>query len=222
MNFIIRKSTSFQKSFLYILLCLNLIAKFIVNAKLVDRFQIYRMTQYDMPFGNLLGCRSNALKMEATTIHVNASQISECLVLVKINDLNIDRYRSLVYLNVGAILVILPLSYNTTQRNNMKSLESQLLYEEVNFPVYFISESSEINGYYDKIRSQIGYKFQFVVNSPQNKPISQVYTEAFNIQAELNGVKTNKQPIIIITAHYDAFGLATVIIFDYIKIKLAI
>lgn len=72
--------------------------------------------------------------------------------------------------------------------------------------------------------------FQFVINSAQSKPITQSSNEfqAVNLQGKLNGgintpiisndeelsksrPRIGKIPTIIITAHYDAFGIAPVI-----------
>ena len=245
--------TSLPLSMLYFLPIILIITS---NAQVVrgaNEFQVFRMTQYDMPFGNHLGSRSNLLSMEARTIHAKASHISRRAVLVKLNDFNLERYRMLVTQYAGAIIVLLPVKYDDTQRSIIKSLESHLLHEEVKLPVYFISESAEINEYYDYIESDsmsssdsnehkqdtsafrallnaiITSGFQFVINSPQSQAISHTSSEfqAINIQAKLNGafgsasssfkeensnnfVKSNKVPIIIITAHYDAFGMATV------------
>jgi hypothetical protein len=214
-----------------------------------QEFQVFRMSQYDMPFGNPLGSRSNLLSMEARTIHSKASYISRRAVLVKLNDFSLERYRILVAQYAGAIIVLLPLKFDDNQRLIVKSLESQLLHEEVKIAVYFISESDKINEYYDYIENDsrttsdsAEHKqdvnafqalvnaiftdgFQFVINSPQSQAISHTSAEyqAFNFQARLNGAiasvnkdqnsnsfaKTSKIPTVIITAHYDAFGMTT-------------
>ena len=150
---------------------------------------------------------------------------------------------------------------------SVKSLESQLLHEEVKIPIYFILETGEVNDYYEYIENDslassdgenkqnvsafkallnsiITNGFQFVINSPQSQAISHTSSEfqAINLQAKLNGaigagastsplhsnsnsdefadtetatparnnIASSKIPTIIITAHYDAFGMATV------------
>ena len=248
--------TSLPFSMLYFLPLILIITS---NAHVVrgaNEFQVFRMAQYDMPFGNHLGSRSNLLSMEARTIHAKASHISRRAVLVKLNDFNLDRYRILVTQYAGAIIVLLPFKFDDAQKSILKSLESHLLHEEVKLPVYFLNESEEINDYYDYIESDsmstsdssehkkdtsafqallnqiITSGFQFVINSPQSQPISHTNSEfqTVNLQARLNGAfgsisssfkdensngfaKSNKVPIIIITAHYDAFGMATVTIY---------
>ena len=126
------------------------------NAAVVNgaqEFQVFRMAQYDMPFGNHLGSRSNLLSMEARTIHAKPSHISRRCVLVKLSDFNLERYRILVTQYAGAVIVLLPVKYDDTQKQVVKSLESQLLHEEVKIPIYFIPESSEMNSYYDYIEN---------------------------------------------------------------------
>jgi hypothetical protein len=244
--------TSLPFSMLYFLPILLVLTSNVQVAKAANEFQVFRMAQYDMPFGNHLGSRSNLLNMEARTIHAKASLISRRAVLVKLVDFSLERYRILVTQYAGAIIVLLPVKYDDAQKSVVKSLESQLLHEEVKLPVYFITESNEINEYYDYIESDSMSSsdshehkqdisafqtllnaiftdgFQFVINSAQSQAISHTSSEyqAINIQGKLNGaygpasssrdensnnfVKSNKVPIVIITAHYDTFGLATV------------
>jgi hypothetical protein len=209
----------------------------VINAS--QEFQVYRMQQLDMPAGNRLGSQTNLLNMEARTINSKASFISRRCVLVKLNDFNLERYRILVSQYAGSILVILPPKYNEANRLAIKSLETQLLHEEVKLPVYFIHETPEVLDFYETIDtdkssqadssalqalvdSVIANGFQFVINSAQSKAISQTGEfQVVNLQARLNGgdqavtndalkARNSKIPTIIITAHYDAFGMATV------------
>lgn len=217
--------------FLPLILMLTNDPRLMANA--AQEFQVYRMQQYDMPFGTHLGSRSNQLSMEARTINSKPSFISRRCVLVKLNDFTLERYRILTSQYAGAIIVILPGNYTDDQRLTVKSLEGQLLHESVKLPVYFIRETDEINDYYEYIDndrssqdstafqilldSVISNGFQFVINSPVSKQLSQSEFQAVNLQGKLNGgdkadtekSKAKKIPTIIITAHYDAFGLVT-------------
>lgn len=116
-------------------------------------------------------------------------------------------------------------------------MEGQLLREEVKLPVYFITETDEINSYYDYIQSEgvnqqdtsafqtlldtvFTNGFQFDISAAQSQPIvhSSQQFQAVNLQGKLNGGyemlggqgQQAKIPTILVTAHYDAFGLATV------------
>ncbi len=213
------------------------------------------MQQYDMPHGNHFGSRLNSINMEAITISTLAgiskatsstSQISRRCVLIKLSHFSLEVYRQLVTQYAGAIIILLPLTYNQEEKNLIKSFESQMLKEDVKIPIYFILESEEVLNYYDFIdkssnseQVQSAFKalldslltngFQFVINSPQSQPIVQSTNEyqAVNIQAKLNGISSSNQsldlssnkkiPTIIITAHYDAFGMATVVSFFFYK-----
>jgi hypothetical protein len=94
------------------------------------------------------------------------------------------------------------------------------------------SNQADSSAFQSLIDSIITNGFQFVINAAQSKAIVQSNNEfqAVNIQGKLNGIlKSNdintvnfndmelnqaskKIPTIIITAHYDSFGLATVLI----------
>ena len=208
-----------------------------------EEFSVYRMQQYDMPFGNPLGSRLNQISMEARTITDKATAISRKCVIVKLKDLSLERYRLLVTQYVGAIIVLLPTIYNDDDRSTIKSLETHLLHEEVKLPVYFALESDKLNEYYDYIENEKTNKadssafqtlidsvitngFQFVINSALSKPLVQSSNEfqAVNLQAKLNGDLSGtannnnmdskqKIPTIVLTAHYDAFGMSTVNLF---------
>lgn len=189
--------------------------------------------------GGHLGSRANMLSMEARTITSKPSFISRRCVLVKLDDFTLDRYRSLVGNYVGAIIVILPTKFTSAQRHVVLGLEASLLHEEVKIPVYFIRESAELLEYYDDIDSDkssqadssaaqvlvdsvLSNGFQFVINSAQAKQLGPSDYQAVNIQGKLNGgladsvtsdesrAGSRKIPTVLIVAHYDAFGLATV------------
>jgi len=201
-----------------------------------QEFQVYRMLQYDMPAGNGFGSRMNQFSMEARTINAKPAAISRRCVLVKLKDLNLERYRLLVSQYAGAIIVLLPVTYDDDNKTTIKSLESQLLHEEVKLPVYFVNESEDMNMYYDYIENErtnqhetsafqhlmdsvITNGFQFDISASLSQPLvhSASQFQAVNLQGKLNGgvsmlngdIQQSKIPTIVITAHYDAFGLAT-------------
>jgi hypothetical protein len=205
---------------------------YIVNGALGGQeFQVYRMQQYDMPSGTHLGSQQNQLNMEAHA--ANSKTVSRRCVLVKLEQFNLERYRILAQQYVGSVIVILPNRYNENHRTAIKSLEAQLLHEEVKLPVYFILESKEINELYENLNSQsaetdetsafklifssvISDGFQFVINSAQSRALTSAELQTYNIIGRLNGLSSStssdsipKMPTIIITAHYDCFGLAT-------------
>lgn len=202
-------------------------------ANCAEEFQVYRMLQYDMPSGNHLGSRANQLSMEARTINAKPTAVSRKCVLVKLQDLSLERYRNLVTQYAGAIIVLLPEKYDEETKATIKSLETQLLHEEVKIPFYFVNESKKMNTYYEYIETEragqletsafqtlmdsvVTNGFQFDISSPLSTPLvhSSQKFQAINIQGKLNGGTVSsgqnvKTPTIIVTAHYDAFGLAT-------------
>lgn len=82
-----------------------------------DEFQVFRMLQYDMPFGNPLGSRLNQLSMEARTTNAKPAAISRKCVLVKLKDLSLERYRILVEAYAGALIILLPSQYDQETRS---------------------------------------------------------------------------------------------------------
>lgn len=212
---------------------IHLFLLLIVTLKLsyaAQEFQVYRMLQYDMPSGNHLGSRANQLSMEARTINAKPAAISRRCVLIKLADLNLERYRMLVSQYAGAIIILLPPQFDSETKVTIKSLESQLLHEEVKIPVYFVNESDDINAFYNEIERERASQhdtsafqhlidsvysngFQFDVSSPLSAPLvhSSSQFQAVNLQGKLNGNSDSTQsktPTIIITAHYDAMGFA--------------
>lgn len=99
----------------YLLLLALGVALQLANA--AEEFQVYRMLQYDMPYGNHLGSRMNLFSMEARTIYAKPAAIARRCVLVKLNDLTLERYRVLVGQYAGAIIVLLPQHYDEENKN---------------------------------------------------------------------------------------------------------
>jgi hypothetical protein len=244
-----------QYTMIYFLLLLLIIKNQQTVVYGTKEFQVYRMQQYDMPYGNHFGSRANLLNMEARTISSKfsfdsslgssgLSQVSRRCVLIKLNDFNIEIYRQLTSNYVGAIIIILPLKYDDSQKSLIKSFELQMLKEDIKIPIYFVIESIEVLSYYDYIdtssysnqsQQQSAFKalidsvitdgFQLSINSPQSQQIVQSNEfQAVNLQAKLIGILSSpvnqssesppfsnkKIPTIIINAHYDSFGIATV------------
>jgi hypothetical protein len=81
-----------------------------------DEFQVFRMLQYDMPFGNALGSRLNQLSMEARTVSAKSSTVARKCVLAKLRELSLEKYRLLVGEYAGALIVLLPAHYDRDTR----------------------------------------------------------------------------------------------------------
>ena len=86
-------------------------------ADAAQEFQVYRMQQYDLPFGNHLGSWANQISMEARTINAKPAAISRRCVLVKLKDFSLERYRVLVTQYVGGIIIILPQKYTLEEQS---------------------------------------------------------------------------------------------------------
>jgi hypothetical protein len=111
--------TSLPYSILYfvpLLLILSSNPRLMQMVEATQEFQVYRMQQFDMPHGNHLGSRANLLSMEARTLNSKQTSISRRCVLAKLKEFTIERYRILAGQYVGAIIVILPVKYDSQDR----------------------------------------------------------------------------------------------------------
>lgn len=102
-------------------------------------------------------------------------------------------------------------------------------------PVYFVRETPDILDYHSYIENDKSSQadssaaqalldsifsdgFQFVVNAGQSRQLTPNEYQPLNIQGKLNGGAideskapgSRKIPTVLVVAHYDAFGLATV------------
>nr|KAG5694116.1 hypothetical protein BaRGS_005871 [Batillaria attramentaria] len=121
-----------------------------------------------------------------------------------LRDVTMPKFRDLLTQNAGALL-------------HLQSLERDLMAEETTLPVYFAPETPELQEIYeDLVHGASGDTaataweangFQMVVSGAQSKALPEF--QITNIQGRLSGHGIEEQlPTIVITAHYDATGVA--------------
>jgi hypothetical protein len=162
------KNSSILIYLLSILYIISLNSNLSVNGS--EEFQVYRMQQFDL-LGNRYGSRSTLVNFEARTL--NSKSFTRKSVLIRLNGLTIEKFRSLVQQSVGSIIIALPFKYDDTHKEvkktnkiinfflkksvffkNIKFLEANLLKEEIKIPVYFVLETPELSKYFEYIDSE--------------------------------------------------------------------
>ncbi|CAG5120235.1 unnamed protein product [Candidula unifasciata] len=214
---------SFPLSFLFFVPILIIISPVSpVNA--AQEFGVYRMQQFDLQ-GSSFGCKNSVINMEARAI--DSKMLTRRCAVARLQDVTMPKYRELMSQNAGALLVILPKNLSALsleEKQHLQSLEQELLQEAVSVPVYFATESEFLNDIYLDVQegntgdnaptaweallsSATANGFQLVISGSPAEPLPEF--EVANIQGHLSGYGIEEQlPTIVITAHYDAMGIA--------------
>lgn len=193
-----------------------------VNA--AQEFGVYRMQQYDLQ-GSTFGCKNSIINMEARSI--DCKMLTRRCAVAKLQDVTMPKYRELMVQNAGALLIILPENLGNLSmedKHHLQSLEKELIAEQSTVPVYFAMESEYIKDIYLDVQegtsgdnaatawealvsSATANGFQLVVSGSAAEALPDF--EIANIQGHLSGYGIEEQlPTIVITAHYDAMGVA--------------
>ncbi|XP_074650929.1 BOS complex subunit ncln-like [Tubulanus polymorphus] len=214
---------SFPLSFLFFVPIFILISP-VDHVGAAHDFTVYRMQQFDLQ-GSQYGCRNTLVSLDAR--HIDAKVLTRRCVLAKLKELTLDRFRDLKNVGAGALVVLLPSlrdKMTLEEKQHLMELESGLLTEETQMPVYFTPTTDELMDIYGSIRNSVNSDqassateallssatangFQFVISGSQSKVKSDFKIP--NIQGKLSGSGIEEQlPTIAIVAHYDAFGVA--------------
>ncbi|XP_070210935.1 BOS complex subunit NCLN-like [Littorina saxatilis] len=214
---------SFPLSFLFFVPIIILISP-VSPVYAAQEFNVYRMQQFDLQ-GSSYGCKNALVNMEARPI--DSKMLTRRCVVARLRDVTMPKFRDLVTNNAGALLVLLPQDLSklsAEEREHLQSLERDLMQEETSLPVYFSPETEELQEIYQDLEhgvagdqavsaweallsSATANGFQMVVSGAQAKALPDF--QVTNIQGRLSGHGIEEQlPTIVITAHYDATGVA--------------
>ncbi|CAG0885200.1 unnamed protein product [Cyprideis torosa] len=204
-------------------------------------FNVYRMQHYDL-FGVAYGSRNSLLSLEART--VDSGTVTRRCILIRWQDLSQEVFEGLSRQNAGGLLVLLPQNISSLSpavrrlliltvhdsligscNQEMMEKEQSLLYQkETQIPVYFATETDELNEVYDEVQrlgrsdkragatqalvsAVIANGFQLYVGGPQPNALSDA--KISSLQGLLRGLGAEESlPTIAVVAHYDAFGIA--------------
>jgi len=196
----------------------------ICPASAAHEFTVYRLQQYDLQ-GSPYGCSNALLNVEARP--VEAASVTRRCIVAKLAEITSQRVRELALQNAGGLLVLLPenmSSLDSASKEHLLDLESDLVSDDTQLPVYFVHESDEMTSMYQDIKhagssedadsaaqalvsAAYANGFQLVVNGGQSKALNDF--QVVNIQGKLAGYGVEDQlPTIAIVAHYDAHGVA--------------
>jgi len=213
---------SFPLSFLFFVPILIIISP--VSANAAQEFGTYRMQQYDLQ-GSTFGCKNSMINMEARSI--DCKMLTRRCAVAKLQDVTMPKYRELMAQSAGALLVILPQDLDNMskeERQHLEALEREIVAEQTTVPVYFALEGDYVNDIYQGVQggtagddaasawealvsSATANGFQLVVSGTAAEAMPDF--EIANIQGHLSGYGIEEQlPTIVITAHYDAMGMA--------------
>ena len=189
-----------------------------------QEFKAYRMVQYDL-YGQAYGSRQAFVSSEVRLwSHANLNRRA---VLIRLERLTIERFRSLIAQGINSLFVVIPSSTTTwtaEQKSQLCDLENILLGESVPIPVYFLPETVQIDDLYKSIESRrdstkdsalaVLYDmitadgYQLAVNP--GKYGQRTDSVMYNIAGKLLGHGIEERlPKIVLVAHYDTLGLAT-------------
>ncbi|TRY74263.1 hypothetical protein DNTS_008994 [Danionella cerebrum] len=186
-------------------------------------FNAYRMQHYNLN-QEKYGCRGAIVVAEARSA-ADASLTRRCVVM-KLSDFTTERFLEAKSQNAAAILLLLPQNISSVPEDTMQGFmkaEAEVLQEETMMPVYLVAEDEQLLCMYEEVNQAAATKsasvlvrvlrsmvtstaFQILVsnNSPV-KPIAD--TTIITLEGVLPG-SGEDPPTIVITAHYDTFGLA--------------
>ncbi|XP_016148343.1 nicalin-like [Sinocyclocheilus grahami] len=188
-------------------------------------FNAYRMQQYNL-HQDKHGCRGAIVVAEARSA-VDTSLTRRC-VIMKLPDFSTERYLEAKKQNAAAVLILLPQNISSVPEDIVQGFmvaESQVLQKETLMPVYVVPEDDQLLCMYEEVTQAAATKsasvlvrvlrsiitttaFQILVSN--NSPIQPITdTTIITLEGVLPGAGEDP-PTIVITAHYDSFGLAPV------------
>uniref|UniRef100_A0AAV2M5H2 BOS complex subunit NCLN n=1 Tax=Knipowitschia caucasica TaxID=637954 RepID=A0AAV2M5H2_KNICA len=187
-------------------------------------FTAFRMQQYDLGKYKY-GCRS-ALVSSAAVVSALDSSFSRRCVLMGAEEVTWSLVKEAQTNNAAAILILLPKNMSSMSeeaRQSFMEAEVQLLQKEVQTPVYVAPEDDHLLLMREELQENQASKsssllhqvfrslvtstsFQVIVSN--NGPIRPTKeTTVYSLEGCLHGAGEDP-PTIVITAHYDSFGLA--------------
>ncbi|XP_020485084.2 nicalin-1-like isoform X1 [Labrus bergylta] len=206
-----------------LLLCVHGLHASALPAVSSYEFKAYRMQQYSLA-QQMHGCRGAIVVAEARS--ADEPVLTRRCVIMKVMDFTTEKFMEAQRQNAAAILLLLPKNISSIPHDSIQFFmvsESAVLLKETLMPVYVAPEDEQLLCMYEEVKQAAATRtssvfirvlrsmvtataFQILVSN--NTPI-----KAFNDNAvvTLEGVLAGAgedPPTIVITAHYDSYGLA--------------
>ncbi|XP_032368629.1 nicalin-1 [Etheostoma spectabile] len=206
-----------------LLLCVQCVHGSALPAMSSYEFTAYRMQQYNLA-QHKHGCRGAIVVAEARS--AEEPVLTRRCVIMKVLDFTTDKYLEAKRQNAAAILILLPKNISSIPQDTVQSFmvsESKALLKETLMPVYVAPEDEQLLYMYDEVKQAAATRtssiFVRVLRSMVTATAFQILVSnsvpikgfTDNAIATLEGVLPGAGedvPTIVITAHYDSFGLA--------------
>uniref|UniRef100_A0A8C5DKN3 BOS complex subunit NCLN n=1 Tax=Gouania willdenowi TaxID=441366 RepID=A0A8C5DKN3_GOUWI len=186
-------------------------------------FPAYRMQQYNMA-QQKHGCTGAIVVAEARS--AEEPSLTRRCVIMKVEDFTTEKCLEAQRQNAAAVLILLPRNISSIHPDRIQSFmvsESEILQKETFMPVYVAYEDEQLLYMYEEIKQTAATRtssifvrilrsmvtataFQILVSN--NAPIKAITNNAVvTLEGVLPGT-VEDAPTIVITAHYDSYGLA--------------
>ncbi|XP_070706275.1 BOS complex subunit ncln [Pempheris klunzingeri] len=208
---------------LLLLLCVQRLHGSALPAVSSYEFTAYRMQQYNL-VQEKHGCRGAIVVAEARS--ADEPVLTRRCVIMKVQDFTTEKYLQAQRQNAAAILILLPKNISSIPHDAVQSFmvsESEALQKETLMPVYVVPEDEQLLFMYEEVKQAAATRtssifirvlrsmvtataFQILVSN--NVPIKAgTDTTIVTLEGVLPGTGEDI-PTIVITAHYDSYGLA--------------
>ncbi|XP_041814920.1 nicalin-1 [Chelmon rostratus] len=206
-----------------LLLCVQCLHGSALPAVSSYEFTAYRMQQYNLA-QQKHGCRGAIVVAEARS--ADEPVLTRRCVIMKVLDFTTEKYLEAQRQHAAAILILLPKNISGVPHESVQSFmlsESEALRKETLMPVYVAPEDEQLLYMYEEVRQAAATRtssifirvlrsmvtataFQILVSN--NVPIKAVTDNTIvTLEGVLPGAGEDA-PTIVITAHYDSYGLA--------------
>ncbi|CAN9512423.1 unnamed protein product [Ophioblennius macclurei] len=186
-------------------------------------FTAYRMQQYNLA-QQKHGCRGAIVVAEARS--AEEPSLTRRCVIMKVQDFTSEKYFEAQRQNAAAVLILLPRNTSSISHDTIQAFmvsEGETLQKETLMPVYAAPEDEQLLYMYEEIKQAAATRtssifvrvlrsmvtataFQILVSN--NAPIKAVTDNSvITLEGVLPG-SVEDAPTIVITAHYDSYGLA--------------
>ncbi|XP_035518269.1 nicalin-1 [Morone saxatilis] len=206
-----------------LLLCVQSLYGSALPAVSSYEFTAYRMQQYNV-VQQKHGCRGAIVVAEARA--ADEPVLNRRCVIMKVVDFTTEKYLEAQRQSAAAIMILLPKNISSVPHENVQSFmvsESEALQKVNLMPVYVVPEDEQLLYMYEEVKQAAATRtssifirvlrsmvtataFQILVSN--NSPIKAITDNTIvTLEGVLPGTGEDA-PTIVITAHYDSFGLA--------------
>ncbi|XP_061583776.1 nicalin-1-like [Cololabis saira] len=206
-----------------LLLCVHHLHGSALPAVSSYEFTAYRMQQYNLA-QQKHGCRGAIVVAEARSGDEPA--LTRRCVIMRVEDFTAEKYFEAHRQNAAAVLILLPRNISSIPHDTVQSFmvsESEALQKETLIPVYVAPEDEQLLYMYDEVKQAAATRtssifvrvlrsmvtataFQMLVGN--NAAIKATTDHSIiTLEGALPGAGEDA-PTIVITAHYDSYGLA--------------